>query len=57
MTENGTMKTTVDTPENELKDAMRFTKAKTRREAIVRALEEFNRHRRTAELVRQRRPP
>lgn len=46
------MKTTVDIPENELKDAMRFTKAKTKREAVVRVLEEFNRRRRMAELVR-----
>jgi Bacterial antitoxin of type II TA system, VapB len=46
------MKTTVDIPENELKDAMRFTKAKTKREAIVTVLEEFNRRRRMAELVK-----
>ena len=46
------MKTTVDIPDNELKDAMRFTKAKTKREAIVTALEEFNRRRRMAELVK-----
>ena len=46
------MKTTVDIPENELKDAMRFTKAKTKREAIVRVLAEFNRRRRMAELVK-----
>ena len=46
------MKTTVDIPENELRDAMRFTKAKTKREAVVRVLEEFNRRRRMAELVR-----
>ena len=46
------MKTTVDIPENELKDAMRFTKAKTKREAVVRVLEEFNRRKRMAELVR-----
>jgi hypothetical protein len=50
--DNGSMKTTVDIPENELKDAMRFTKAKTKREAVVRVLEEFNRRRRMAELVR-----
>jgi hypothetical protein len=50
--DNGSMKTTVDIPENELKDAMRFTKAKTKREAVVRILEEFNRRRRMAELVR-----
>jgi len=46
------MKTTVDIPENELKDAMRFTKARTKREAVVRVLEEFNRRRRMAELVK-----
>lgn len=52
MVENGSMKTTVDIPESELKDAMRFTKAKTKREAVVRVLEEFNRRRRMAELVK-----
>ncbi len=31
---------------------MRFTKAKTKREAVVRVLEEFNRRRRMAELVK-----
>jgi hypothetical protein len=46
------MKTTIDIPERELKDAMRFTKAKTKREAVVTVLEEFNRRRRMAELVK-----
>jgi Ca2+-binding EF-hand superfamily protein len=46
------MKTTVDIPENELKDAMRFTKAKTKREAVVRILEEFNHRQRMGELVK-----
>lgn len=46
------MKTTVDIPEGELKDAMRFTKARTKREAVVRILEEFNRRQRMAELVK-----
>ena len=46
------MKTTVDIPEEELRDAMRFTNAKTKREAVVRILEDFNRRRRMAELVR-----
>jgi len=46
------MKTTVDIPENELEEAMRFTGAKTKREAIVKALAEFNRRRRVAELVK-----
>ncbi len=46
------MKTTVDIPENELRDAMRFTRAKTKREAIVSAIVDFNRRRRMAELVK-----
>ena len=50
--ENGSMKTTVDIPENELRDAMRFTKAKTKREAVVKVLEDFNRRRRMTELVK-----
>jgi Arc/MetJ family transcription regulator len=46
------MKTTVDIPEKELADAIRFTGAKTGREAVVVALAEFNRRRRMAELVK-----
>ena len=49
---NGSMKTTIDIPENELRDAMRFTRATTKREAVVKVLEEFNRRRRMAELVK-----
>ena len=45
------MKTTVDIPEDELRDAMRFTKAKTKRDAVVRVLQDYNRRRRMAELV------
>ena len=45
------MKTTIDIPEDELSDAMRFTRAKTKREAVVTALADFNRRRRMAELV------
>jgi Arc/MetJ family transcription regulator len=48
----GIMKTTVDIPESDLADAMRFTQAKTKREAIVAAIQEFNRRRRMAELVK-----
>ena len=44
------MKTSVDIPERELEDAMRFTKARTKREAIVTAIAEFNQRRRMAEL-------
>jgi Arc/MetJ family transcription regulator len=50
--DNGSMKTTIDIPEDELRDAMRFTKAKTKREAVVKVLEEFNRRRRMSELVK-----
>ena len=46
------MKTTIDIPENELADAVRFTGAKTRQEAVLTALADFNRRRRMAELVR-----
>jgi Arc/MetJ family transcription regulator len=46
------MKTTIDIPEDELADAIRFTRAKTKREAVVTALADFNRRRRMAELVR-----
>jgi len=46
------MKTTVDIPDKELRDAIRFTRAKTKREAIVTAITEFNRHRRMADLIK-----
>jgi Arc/MetJ family transcription regulator len=50
--DNGIMKTTIDIPESELREAMRFTKARTKREAVVTALMDFNRRRRMAALVR-----
>ena len=46
------MKTTVDIPDRELEDAMRFTRARTKREAIVTAIADFNSRRRMAELAR-----
>lgn len=46
------MKTTIDIPEGELRDVMRFTQAKTKREAVVKVLEEFNRRQRMAELAK-----
>ena len=46
------MKTTVDIAENELIDAIRFTGAKTKREAVVGAISDFNRRKRMAELIR-----
>ena len=45
------MKTTVDIPEKALKDAMRFTGAKTKREAVVKALEDFNRRKGVEALI------
>jgi Arc/MetJ family transcription regulator len=46
------MKTTVDIPDRDLADAMRFTRAKTKREAIVTAIRDYNLRRRMAELVK-----
>ena len=46
------MKTTIDIPEQELNDAMGFMNAKSKREAVVTALREFNRRQRMARLVR-----
>ena len=40
--ENGNMKATPDIPSDELRDAMRFTKSKTKREAIIKAIARFN---------------
>lgn len=45
------MKTTVDIPNGELEEAMRYLQARTKRKAIVAALIEFNRRRRLARLV------
>jgi hypothetical protein len=46
------MKTTVNIPDKDLADAIRFTNAKTKREAIVTAIQEFNRRKRMAELTK-----
>lgn len=48
----GIMKTTVDIPDRELRDAMRHAGAKTKREAIVTAIVDFNRRRRMAALTK-----
>ncbi len=45
------MKTTIDIPEKELSDAIKFTGAKTKKEAVVTALADFNRRNRMARLV------
>ena len=46
------MKTTIDIPSGELSDAIRFTGARTKREAVVGAIMNFNRRMRMAELTR-----
>lgn len=52
MVKSDSMKTTIDIPEKELKDAMRFTGATTKREAVVTALKDFNRRKRIAALAK-----
>ena len=46
------MRTTVDIPDGELEDVIRFTNAKSKREAVVTAIVDFNRRKRMAELAR-----
>lgn len=46
------MKTTIDIPQSELDDAIRFTRAKTKREAVVTAIIDFNRRKRMTGLIR-----
>jgi Bacterial antitoxin of type II TA system, VapB len=46
------MKTTVDIPDEDLREVMRLTGAKTKREAIVQALRDFNRRKRVSRLVK-----
>jgi hypothetical protein len=47
------MKTSLDIPEKELSDLLRHTRAKTKRDAIVTAVKEFNRRKRLAALVKR----
>lgn len=46
------MKTTIDIPEEELKEAIKHTGAKSKKDAVVYAVKDFNRRRRLAELSR-----
>ena len=45
------MKTTVDIPEKELKELMKYTKAKTKKEAILEAVRDFNRRQKLKKLA------
>jgi hypothetical protein len=51
--EFGCMKTSIDIPESELKDAIKYAgaKSKSKRQAILHAVVEFNRRQRMAELI------
>ena len=46
------MKTTVDILDGELEGVIKFTNARTKREAVVTAIVDFNRRKRMAQLVR-----
>ncbi len=46
------MKTTINIPDQELEDVMKFTRAKTKREAVNFAIADFNRRMRMANLMR-----
>ncbi len=46
------MKTTVDIPDKDLLDLMRVTAARTKREAILQAIREFNRKRKLSEVAK-----
>lgn len=45
------MKTTVDIPDELLEEAIRYTGAKTKRDAVVTAIHEFNRRHRLEEMA------
>ncbi len=46
------MKTSIDIPEEDLKEIVKYTGAKTKREAVVYAVKDFNRRHRLEELAK-----
>lgn len=46
------MKTTINIPKKELEDAIKYTGAKTKRDAVVKALKDFNRRQRLNKLLK-----
>ena len=46
------MKTTIDIPDRELLDAMKYSGATTKREAVLQALQAFNHKNRMKELLK-----
>ncbi|MGD8329589.1 MAG: type II toxin-antitoxin system VapB family antitoxin [Acidobacteriota bacterium] len=51
MVDLDSMKTTVDIPDDELDEIMRLTGAKTKKEAVVTAIREFNRRRKLDDVL------
>lgn len=51
MTYNGSMKTTIDIPEKDLQGLLKNTKAKTKREAVLTAIQDYNSRMRRRALV------
>ncbi len=45
------MKTTIDIPEGELKEAMQHAQVKTKRDAVLAALREYNRLQRVEKII------
>lgn len=45
------MKTTIDIPDRDLEQVIKYTGAKTKREAVVHAVKDFNRRQRLARLT------
>jgi Arc/MetJ family transcription regulator len=45
------MKTTIDIPDEELSEAMKHSGAKTKRDAVVAAISEYNRRRRLEKIA------
>ena len=45
------MKTTIDIPDNVLSDAIRYTKAKTKKDAVLDALEDYIRRQKVVSLT------
>lgn len=50
---DGSMKTTIDIPDDELEEVIRHTQAQTKRDAIVTAISDFNRRKRLEKLADQ----
>jgi hypothetical protein len=46
------MKTTIDIPEKDLEEVLKYTQAKTKKEAIVFVVKDFNKRRRLMELTK-----